>query len=95
MVAVYTDDTGDDKYADNITEARAEAIHDVLTNLMEHSGIEPNLYISSFGNERPLVQNNSIENRAKNRRVEVYLVPEKRTIDAAAAGRFWFRQPNF
>lgn len=87
LVAVHTDDTGDEIYSDYITEARAQAIHNRLIKIAEDLGTTPNIYFASFGNERPLGPNNSIDNRAKNRRIEFYLVPEQPTIDAARSGR--------
>lgn len=87
LVAVHSDDTGDEVYSDDITEKRADAVQDVMVDIISKSDTDPNLYIASFGKDEPRVPNNSIENRAKNRRIEIFLVPEKKLIDAARAGR--------
>lgn len=75
LVAVHTDDTGDDIYADNITGDRANAIDDYLTRLSGRDSI--NLIPYGLGRDEPLVDNNSIKSRRTNRRVEIYIVPDE------------------
>ena len=43
-----------------------------------------------MGDEMPLVPNNSMSNREKNRRLEVYLVPGKKMLEMAKKGRIVF-----
>ncbi len=87
LIAVYTDDTGDNEYSNSVSIVRAQAVDKALRTLAINSGVSPNIHYYSFGNRNPVKPNNSIENRAKNRRVEIYLVPESKTIDAARAGK--------
>lgn len=73
LVAVHTDDTGDDIYADNITGDRANAIDTYMTALSGRDTI--NLIPYGLGRDEPLVDNNSIKSRRTNRRIEIYIVP--------------------
>ena len=73
LVAVHTDDTGDDIYADNITCDRANAIDTYMTALSGRDTI--NLIPYGLGRDEPLVDNNSIKSRRTNRRIEIYIVP--------------------
>lgn len=74
VVAVHTDDTGDEQYADSISAARANAIDDALWELAGER--ETNVIPYGIGKDEPLVPNNSRDNRARNRRVDIYIVPE-------------------
>lgn len=87
LVAAFADDTGDDTYSIEMTRKRATAVKDVLDKIGARKGVKPNIYSYWFGREKPLVPNNSIANRAKNRRIEIYIIPEKRTVDNARSGR--------
>lgn len=73
LVAVHTDDTGDNIYADNITSDRANAIDTYMTALSGRDTI--NLIPYGLGRDEPLVDNNSIKSRRTNRRIEIYIVP--------------------
>lgn len=79
IVAVYADDTGDDEYTLELTKKRADAIRDALIEISDGT-VATNIDYYWFGAEEFAVPNNSIQNRAKNRRVEVYIVPEKQII---------------
>ncbi len=73
LIAVHSDNTGANDYSDEITAARANAIDDVLSPLFSSSDIVTVPY--GLGQDEPLVSNDSLKNRAKNRRVEIYIVP--------------------
>ena len=73
LIAVHADDTGEQSYADALTAARANAIDDFLTRQMQ--GLEIIIVPYGIGHDEPLVNNDSVLNRAKNRRVDFYLVP--------------------
>ncbi len=75
LVAVHTDDTGDDTYADNITSDRANAIDTYLTNRSGKEAI--NLIPYGLGRDELLVDNASIKSRRTNRRIEIYIVPDE------------------
>lgn len=79
IIAVHSDDTGEDEYTDALTADRATAIDDWFYNSNDShdTGIIP----YGLGADEPLVSNHGIANRAKNRRVEIYFVPTKHLID--------------
>ena len=79
IVAVHTDDTGDDLYADSISAARANAIDDGLWQLAGEK--ETNVIPYGIGKDEPLVPNTSRNNRARNRRVEFFIVPDQGLIE--------------
>lgn len=82
VVAVYADDTADADYTLKLTADRAAAIRRALTYL---GNGQKNLNIDYywFGPENFVAPNNTIANRAKNRRVEFYIIPEKLVIDGS------------
>lgn len=73
IAAVHCDDTGDEIYATAITEARANAIDEYLWELSGQ--METYLIPYGIGHDEPLVKDNSIANRAINRRVDFFIVP--------------------
>lgn len=87
VVAAFADDTGDDTYSERITKERAEVVKATLDAIGARKGVKTNIYQYWFGSRNELVPNNSVSNRARNRRIEVYIIPEERTIDSARSGR--------
>lgn len=81
IVAVHTDDTGDEQYADSISGARADAIDDMLWQISGEKDV--NIIPYGIGKDEPVAPNSSIANRALNRRVEFYIVPDEGLFDAA------------
>ncbi len=75
IVAVHTDDTGDTAYADSISAARANAIDDMLWEMAGE--IDTNVIPYGIGKDEPIDKNTSRQGRAVNRRVEMYIVPDK------------------
>lgn len=73
LVAVHADDTGDDAYSDRLTEARANAVDDLLWQLAGRD--DTNVIIYGLGKDEPLNNNLSRADRRANRRVEFYIVP--------------------
>ncbi len=73
LIAVHSDDTGEQQYADALTGARANAIDDYLTEHLQ--GVELVIVPYGLGHDDPLVSNDSVLKRAKNRRADFYLVP--------------------
>lgn len=81
IIAVHTDDTGDQTYADRITDERAEAIDEYFSKLF--SGNETGIIPYGLGKDEPVAPNTSISRRSSNRRVEIYFVPTEATIRQA------------
>lgn len=81
VVAVHTDDTGDEMYADSISAARANAIDDGLWQIAGEK--ETNVIPYGIGKDEPLVSNASRTNRARNRRAEIYIIPDEGLLELA------------
>jgi len=81
IVAVHADNTGDAEYSDRLTADRANTVDDYFYRALgeQDSGIIP----YGLGGDEPLMPNHGIENRAMNRRVEIYFVPTRAFIDKA------------
>lgn len=87
LVVMHTDNTGSELYRDMLTEKRSQAVADWFDN----QGCDTEfLFPYAYGDDMPLVKNNSMANRAKNRRLEVYLVPGKKMLEQAKKGRIVF-----
>ncbi|MDE6276720.1 MAG: OmpA family protein [Muribaculaceae bacterium] len=72
LVAVHSDDTGDEEYADELTSTRANAIDDYF----EHAaGRELNIIPYGIGRDEPVGSNSTKKGRFQNRRVEIFFVP--------------------
>lgn len=81
LVAVHTDDTGDDVYADSLSEERSNAIDDALWQIAGEK--ETNVIPYGMGKDAFLDKNSSREGRARNRRVEFFIIPEQGLLDLA------------
>ena len=81
ILAVHSDNTGDELYAERLTADRANAIDEFffVANDRNETGIIP----YGLGADEPVAPNSGIANRAKNRRVEIYFVPTQVLIDKA------------
>lgn len=85
LVAVHSDDTGDEQYSDSITAARANAIDD---HLWRQAGErDTNVIPYGIGRDEPRVPNVSRANREANRRVEIYIVPDNGLLEMAGVRR--------
>ena len=84
LVVMHTDNTGSEAYRENLTVERAEAVADWF----ETSGVNTDyLFPFAMSDDIPLVPNNTFENRDRNRRLEIYLVPGEQMIEKAKKGR--------
>ena len=70
---MHSDDTGDDAYSDALTEARANAVDDLLWQLADRR--DTNVVIYGLGKDEPVNANDTRNRRRANRRVEFYIVP--------------------
>ena len=83
LLVMHSDNTGSTEYTINLTRQRVNAIFDWLDENASVDYVVP----YALGDTDPLVDNNSVENRKRNRRLEIYLVPEKTMIQQAKKGR--------
>lgn len=85
VVAIHTDDTGSDKYLQNLSTARTNSIYDWLLDAMDSEIISWDLVVIPYpmASTDPLVDNDTMENRQQNRRVEFYFIPGPKMIDMA------------
>lgn len=81
---MYSDNTGSEQYSDDLTERRANAIADYFDDLV--SDVETNIIPYGMGSDEPRSANTSVKNRRRNRRVEIYVVPEENVIKRARTG---------
>lgn len=87
LLVMHTDNTGSESYRDNLTVERAEAVF----NWFEDKGEDTRfLFDYAMSDDMPLKPNNSVDNRADNRRLEIYLVPGKKMLEQAKKGRIVF-----
>ena len=84
LIAVHSDDTGNDEYLTNLTQVRAEALLSwFLTNGVPTEGI----ITYGMGYDEPLNTESTRKGRAANRRVEFYFVPGPAMIEHLKAKR--------
>ena len=84
VIAMHSDNTGNNAYSMDITTKRVNSVFDWIAN---NKGIHTELVVPyALGNSDPIVDNNSIINRDKNRRLVIYLIPEKGMISQAKKG---------
>lgn len=69
----HTDDDGSNRYNKKLSQKRADS---VMAYLVEHGVAGERLVAVGFGEEVPLVPNDSDENKEKNRRVEFLIVEQ-------------------
>ena len=87
LLVMHTDNTGSETYREEITVDRAEAV----TEWFEKSGADVSyLFPFAMSDDIPLVPNDSFENRDRNRRLEIYLVPGEKMMEEAKKGRIAF-----
>lgn len=84
VLVMHSDNTGNDNYAMNLTTKRVNSVFDAFA---ENTEIQTEYIIPyALGNSDPIVNNNSVENRDKNRRLVIYLIPENGMIQQAKKG---------
>jgi outer membrane protein OmpA-like peptidoglycan-associated protein len=82
LLVMHSDNTGSEVYTLNLTRQRVNAIFDWF----DENGSVDYVVPYALGDTDPIVDNNSVENRKRNRRLEIYLVPEKTMIQQAKKG---------
>lgn len=77
LVAMHSDDTGSAVYKEKLTEERLDAVVSYMADLANY----PDQIVGyALADDEPLVPNNTIENRDRNRRLEIYIVPSNGLI---------------
>ena len=82
LLVMHSDNTGSEVYTLNLTRQRVNAVFDWF----DENGSVDYVVPYALGDTDPIVDNNSVENRKRNRRLEIYLVPEKTMIQQAKKG---------
>ncbi len=80
VMALHTDNTGSEQYTDYLSEARINEIYNLMAS---HTDNEGQLIPYALGASDPLFPNDSQNNRATNRRLEIFIVPDKLLIEMA------------
>ena len=82
LLVMHSDNIGSSEYTLNLTRQRVNAVFDWF----DENGSVDYVVPYALGETDPIVDNNSVENRKRNRRLEIYLVPEKTMIQQAKKG---------
>lgn len=87
LLVMHTDNTGSESYREAITEDRVMAVFDWF----EEAGADTRyLFSYALSDDMPLYPNDSMDNRAQNRRLEIYLMPGKAMLSQAKKGKIEF-----
>jgi outer membrane protein OmpA-like peptidoglycan-associated protein len=76
VIEGHTDDIGSDRYNDDLSARRADAVKSALVR--DHGVEAPRLATAGFGERRPIETNDTLSGRARNRRVELACAPPAR-----------------
>lgn len=85
LVAVYSDNIGEEAYLDDLTGDRAAAIAEFLKQESRTQG--RSLVPYGMAADDPVEANDSFRGRAANRRAEIFIVPEWQMLDMARSGK--------
>jgi outer membrane protein OmpA-like peptidoglycan-associated protein len=80
LIEGHTDNVGSKSYNNSLSQRRALAVSTALTNEGVNSS---RIKTKWYGESQPIVENNSAENRASNRRVE-FVITANEKMKAAA-----------
>lgn len=77
VFTVNTDDSGSKAYLYHLSEARIAALYGWFMDMIDAGKLSEDMVLIPYalGDSAPIVDNESRENRRKNRRVEVYFIP--------------------
>lgn len=87
LLVMHTDNTGSEVYREELTADRVEAVFDWFNNQDVDTSY---LFAYAMADDMGLVPNTSMDNRAKNRRLEIYLMPGTKMVKQASSGRIEF-----
>lgn len=81
LIEGHTDSRGSDEYNRQLSERRAQSMHDALVS----EGIDPSrLSVRGMGEQAPVATNDTAAGRQENRRVEIVISDEDGTFPAGA-----------
>lgn len=83
LLVMHHDNTGSETYTFNLSRSRVNAVFDWIDETGSVDFVVP----YALGSTDPLVNNDSVENRKRNRRLEIYLVPEDALLQLAKKGK--------
>ncbi|EMH1106461.1 TPA: OmpA family protein [Proteus mirabilis] len=74
VISGYTDNTGNPEFNQKLSLKRAEAVRDWM---IKTSDIAPSCFaVQGYGQHQPVADNSTLDGRARNRRVEIRLIPQ-------------------
>lgn len=82
LLVMHSDDTGSKAYTVRLTRSRVNAVYDWFDANGDVDYIVP----YALGSNDPLTANDSMEKRRKNRRLEIYIVPNDVMLEQAKRG---------
>jgi len=84
IIASYSDNNGSERYLKLISGSRARQVY----RWFARQGVGPNeMHSYGWGNQVPRNENASIQQRERNRRISIYLVPNRRMLRLAKRGQ--------
>lgn len=89
VYTVHTDDSGDPSYLNRLSEARMSSFYGWIT---DDDRVPEDLIIIPYpmGDREHIVDNNTRDNRARNRRIELYFIPGPKMIELAHQNKLKF-----
>ena len=88
LLVMHSDNTGSDIYTLELTRTRVNAVFDWF----EDNGPVDFVVPYALGATDPINDNNSMDNRKRNRRLEIYLVPGDAMLNQAKKGKINIKQ---
>ena len=80
LLAMHSDDTGSASYLEKLTADRLKA---VMSYIEKHSDHPEQIAGYAMADKEPVRPNSNIANRAQNRRLEIYIVPDQELLRQA------------
>ncbi len=90
LLVMHSDNTGSSQYTLNLTRQRVNAVFDWF----DENGSVDYVVPYALGDTDPLTENDSVEKRKRNRRLEIFLVPEKTMLQQAKKGNINMRHKS-
>ena len=82
LLVMHSDNTGSRTYTLNLTRDRVNAIFDWMERTTSIDYVVP----YALGESDPVTDNNSMDHRKQNRRLEIYIVPDEVMLNQAKKG---------